>query len=179
MDKFYSPQLDQLVVNTLLQCPQCKNFGSTQLHALLYPIMRHHPFKLLVADYLSLPKGKNGFHTVLLILDIYLQYVWGFKLKTSGTAKTTLDRLSAITRIFGAPETLMTNGGSHFNNGDVCAWCEVNGTKHQVTAAYAPWINGLVEGTNSHLLGLLCSLCSPGLGEDDYKHTSPDHITWA
>ena len=85
MDKFYSPQLDQLVVNTLLQCPQCKNFGSTQLHALLYPIMHHHPFKLLVADYLSLPKGKNGFHTVLLILDIYLQYVWGFKLKTSVT----------------------------------------------------------------------------------------------
>ena len=44
---------------------------------------------------------------------------------------------------------------------------------------YAPWINRLVEGTNSHLLGLLCSLCSPGLGEDDYKHTSPDHITRA
>ena len=139
MDKFYSPQLDQSVVNTLLQCPQCKNFGSMQLHALLYPITRRHPFKLLAADYLSLLKGKNGFHTILLILDTYSQYIWGFKLKTSGTAKTTLDRLSTITHMFRAPETLMTDGGSHFNNGDVCTWCEANGTKHQVTAMYAPY----------------------------------------
>ena len=141
--------------------------------------MCRHPFELLVADYLSLPKGKNGFHTVLLILDTYSQYVWGFKLKTSSTAKTTLDRLSTITHMFWAPEMLMTDSGLHFNNGDVHAWCEVNGTKDQVTAAYAPWINGLVEGMNSHLLGQLCHLCSPRLGEDDYEHTSPDHITQA
>ena len=73
----------------------------------------------MVADYLLLPKGKNSFRTVLLILDTYSQYVWGFKLKTSGTVKTTLNRLKAITRMFCAPETLMTDGGSHFNNGDV------------------------------------------------------------
>ena len=115
----------------------------------------------------------------MLILDTYLQYVWGFKLKTSSTAKTTLDGLSTITHMFWAPETLMINGGSYFNNGDVRAWCEANGTKHQVTAMYAPWINRLVEGTNSHLLGQLHRLCSPGLGEDNYEHTSPDHITRA
>ena len=138
-----------------------------------------HPFELLVADYPSLPKGKNGFYTILLILDTYSQYVWGFKLKNSSTAKTTLDGLTTITHTFQAPETLMTDGGSHFNNGDVCTWCEANGTKHQVTAVYAPWINGLMEDTNSHLLGRLHCLCSPRLGEDNYKHTSPDHITQA
>ena len=36
-----------------------------------------------------------------------------------------------------------------------------------------------MEGTNSHLLGQLHHLCSPRLGEDNYKHTSPDHITQA
>ena len=179
MDKFYSPRLDQSVVHALMQCPQCKNFGSTQLHALLYPITRRHPFELLVADYLSLPKGKGGFHTVLLILDTYSQYVWGFKLKTSSTAKTTLNGLSAVSHMFRAPETLMTDGGSHFNNGDVRAWCEANGTEQRITAAYAPWINGLVEGANALLLGRLHRLCSPGLGEDDYEHVAPDNITRA
>ena len=60
---------------------------------------------------------------------------------------------------------------------DVHAWCEANDAKHHVTAAYAPWINGLVEGTNALLLGRLRRLCSPGLGEDDYEHVSADHIT--
>ena len=71
----------------------------------------------------------------------------------------------------------MTDGGSHFNNGDVCVWCEVNNAKHHITAAYAPWINGLVEGTNALLLGQLHCLCSLGLGEDDHEHVLADHIT--
>jgi hypothetical protein len=62
MDRITSPSLDRSIVTALLKCLQCKNFGSTQLHPLMYPITRHHPFKLLVMDYLSLPKGKGGYH---------------------------------------------------------------------------------------------------------------------
>ncbi|KAG2743517.1 hypothetical protein P692DRAFT_20745618, partial [Suillus brevipes Sb2] len=80
MDQIASPSLDQSIVTALLECPQCKIFGSTQLHALLYPITRRHSFELLVADYHSLPKSKGGHHNVLLILYTYSQYVWGFKL---------------------------------------------------------------------------------------------------
>ena len=179
MDRIYSPRLDQSVTIALLQCPQCKNFGSSHLHALMYPITRRHPFELLVADYLSLPKGKGGYHTVLLILDTYSRFTWGFKLRTNGTAKTTLDGLKMITHTFRPPETLMTDGGSHFNNGDVHAWCKAQDTKHHVTTAYAPWINGLVENANGKLLGRLKRLCSPGLGEDDYEQVKPEDITRA
>ena len=96
----------------------------------MYPITCRHPFKLLVADYLSLPKGKGGYHTVLLILNTYSRYTWGFKLRTSGTAKTTLDGLKTVTNAFRPPETFMMDGGSHFNNGDVRTWCEAQGTTH-------------------------------------------------
>lgn len=184
MDRIVSPRLDKSIVNALLECPQCKNFGSTQLHSLLYPITRHHPFELLVADYLALPKGKNGFHNVLLILDTYSQYVWGFKLKIHGTAKTTVDGLNSIAHTFRAPDTFMTDGGSHFDNGNVREWCTAHESKHHVVAAYAPWINGLVESTNGKLLGRLKRLCSPGLGEDEYENADvgnlakswPDHF---
>lgn len=37
----------------------CKGFGSIQFHSLLEPITRRHPFKLMVADSLSMPKGKT------------------------------------------------------------------------------------------------------------------------
>jgi transposase InsO family protein len=179
MDRIYSPHLDQSVTIALLQCPQCKNFGSSHLHALMYPIMRQYPFELLIADYLSLPKGKGVYHTVLLILDTYSRFTWGFKFKSSGMAKTTLYGLNAITHTFHPPETLMTDGGSHFNNGDVRAWCEAKGTSHQVMVVYAPWINGLIENANGKLLGQLKQLCSPGLGEDDYENVKPENITRA
>lgn len=153
MDHIYSLRLDQSIVTTLRQCPQCKNFGPAHLHSLLDPITRRHPFELLVADYLSLPKGKGGYHTVLLVLDMFSQYMWGFKLKTHGTARTTVTGLKAVRHSFKAPETFMTDGGTHFNNGEVRAWCEANGTAHQVVAVYAPWVNGLVENANGKLLG--------------------------
>ena len=164
MDRIYSPQLDQSITLAPLECPQCKNFGSSHLHTLRYPITCQHPFKLLVADYLSLPKCKGG-------------YTWGFKFKTSGAAKTTLSGLKAITHTFCAPETFMADRGSHFNNRDVCAWCEAQGTTHHGVTAYAPWINGLVENANRKLLGQLKRLCSPSLGEDDYESVKPEDIT--
>lgn len=177
MDQIYSPRLDQSVVTVLQQCPQCKNFGATHMHALLDPITRHHPFELLVADYLSLPKGKGGYHTVLLILDTFSQYMWGYKLKTHGTAWMTIDGLKSVRQAFKAPETFMMEGGTHFNNGDVQAWCEANRMSHQVVAAYTPWVNRLVENANGKLLGQLKRLCSPELGEDEYQEVQPGDIT--
>jgi transposase InsO family protein len=179
MDRIASPSLDWSIVMALLECLQCKNFGSTQLHALMYPITRHHPFELLVTDYLSLPKGKGGYHNTLLILDTYSQYVWGFKLRACGTAKTTLAGLDAIINTFSAPETFMTDRGSHFDNGEVRTWCSVHNMKHHVVAAYSPWINGLVENANGKLLGRLKWNCSPGLGEDKYELTKAEDLTWA
>jgi transposase InsO family protein len=145
----------------------------------MYPITHRHPFELLTADYLSLPKGKGGFHNVLLILDTYSQYTWGFKLKVHGTAKTTIDGLKSIAHNFRAPETFMTDGGSHFDNGDVRAWCAAHGTNPHVVAAYSPWINGLVENANGKLLGRLKRLCSPNLGEDEYEDVRAEDISRA
>ena len=44
-----------------------------------YSIQLHDPFELLVGDYLSMPQGKGGYHTIGLYLDTYSQQVWAFK----------------------------------------------------------------------------------------------------
>jgi hypothetical protein len=36
-------------------------------------------------------------------------------------------------------------------------------------AKYSPWVDGLVEGTNRILLGILKRLCAPDLGEEGWK----------
>ncbi|KAJ3765042.1 hypothetical protein FB446DRAFT_834202 [Lentinula raphanica] len=40
------------------------------------------------------------------------------------------------------------------------------GEKQQLTPAYSPWVNGLVEGANRLLLHVLKRLCAPDVGED-------------
>jgi len=183
LDKIYSPLLDTSITNAILECGRCKNFGSVHIHSLLAPITRRHPFELMVADYLSMPVGKGGFTKIGLYADIFTQKLWGFKLK-SATGKTTVDSLKRISQVFTAPGTLMVDGGSHFDCNEVREYCSSIGTKLHIIAAYSPWINGLLEGSNKILLNALKRLCAPGLGEDDYEKMEakdipknwPDHL---
>jgi transposase InsO family protein len=184
LDKIHTPSLDQSIVQAIADCPRCKNFGGTHLHALLQPITRRHPFELLVGDYLSMPTGKGGYHTVGLYLDTFTQHIWGYKFKTAGTGKTTVKSLEDIYGGFAPAEVFMSDGGKHFKNNEVRQCCERWGGRHHVVAAYSPWINGLVEGTNRILLYVLARLCAPEVGEDgwqgmnwtDLPKTWPDHF---
>ena len=180
LDKIHSPKLDHSITKAITDCARCKNFGSTHLHSLLQPITRRHPFELLVGDYLSLPVGKGGYHTVGLYLDTFSQHVWGDMFKTAGSAKTTIRSLDNICNAYAPPETFMCDGGRHFNNNEVKDSCTKRGTKHHVTPAYSPWVNGLVEGTNKLLLYVLARLCAPEVGEDGWQATEWDKLpkTW-
>ena len=57
LDCIWSPGLNGSILAGIKDCPHCKNFGGTHMHALLDPIMHRHPFELIVGDYLSSPKG--------------------------------------------------------------------------------------------------------------------------
>src|ERR1700678_61473 len=131
-----------------------------------------------------MPPGKGGYHTIGLYLDTFTQHVWGYKFKTAGTGKTTIKSLEDIYGGFAPAEVFMTDGGKHFKNNEVRQCCEKWGSRHHVVAAYSPWINGLVEGTNKILLYVLARLCAPEVGEDgwqtldwkDLPRTWPDHF---
>src|SRR5882762_885168 len=183
LDRIYSPLLDASISAAILECGRCKNFGSMHVHALLVLITRRRPFELLVGDYLSLPVGKGGFTKVGLYADVFARRLWAFKYK-SATGKTTVDSMRHISQTFIAPETIMVDGGSHFDCNEVRDYCKTIGTKLHVVAAYSPWLNGLLEGSNGILLNALKRLCAPGLGEDDYDQMTikdipnnwPEHL---
>jgi hypothetical protein len=168
-DRFKTPAIDKIIMDAIQNCGECLNFGSAHLHALLQPITRRHPFELLVGDYLAMPKGKGGYKEVGLYLDTASQRVFGFKYKTHGSAVTTKSALNTLFHGYAPWETFQTDGGSHFDNEEVRRICKVFGVKTHVVAKYSPWINGLVEGTNKILLGILKRLCAPDLGEEGWK----------
>ena len=116
-----------------------------------------------------MPIGTGGFHTIALIMDTFTRFRWGFKLKTKGTAKTTRAALKSICNAFNSPESLMVDGGSHFDCASVREFCEEEGIELRIVSPYSPWIAGLIENGNSNLLSILRKLCAPGLGEDDYN----------
>ena len=177
LDRIWSPKLDESITTAIKECPRCKNFGSAYIHALLNPITRRHPLEMIVGDYLSMPKGKGGYHNLGMYLDVYSQHLWADALKTAGTAKTTISSLDKLCFAYVPPETFMTDGGSHFKNKEVKDFCESKSIKHHVTPAYSPWVNGLVEGTNRLLLHVLKRLCAPELGEDSEEFKAMDWAT--
>lgn len=176
LDHIWSPGLDASIVKGIKSCGVCKNFGGTHLHSLLDPITRRHPFELLVGDYLALPTGKGGYHTVGLYLDTFSQHIFGYKYKTAGSAKTTVDGLSKTLQAFAPWETFMSDGGRHFDNKEVRDLCGKWGTKTHIVAAYSPWINGLVEGTNKLFLHILKRLCAPDLDDEEAGKIATDDI---
>jgi transposase InsO family protein len=176
LDRIWSPGLDASIIKGISNCGVCKNFGGTHLHSLLDPITRRHPFELLVGDYLSLPAGKGGYHTVGLYLDTFSQHVFGYKYKTAGSAKTTTDGLEKIFQGFAPSETFMSDGGKHFDNKEVRELCDKWGTKTHIVPAYSPWVNGLVEGTNKLFLHILKRLCAPDLDNDDNEVTIAENL---
>jgi hypothetical protein len=169
MDKYCGSRVDQAIVKGIISCGRCKSFGPTHIHSLFEPITRRHPFELFIADYLSMPVGIGGFHTVALIIDTFTRFRWGFKLKTKGTGKSTIAALQYICDAFNSPECLMTDGGPHFDCRQVRDFCTKEGIELKIISPYSPWIAGLVENGNGNLLSILRKLCAPGLGEDDYN----------
>ena len=181
LDKITSPKMDQSITKAILDCGKCKAFGTTHLHSLLEPITRQHPFELMAADMLSMPKGKGRYAKLRLWMDVYSQRVWVTKIKANVTGKTSKKCFGNICELFTAPETLMTDGGPKFDNEELREECTKWGTKLQICPAYSPWVDGILEGTNSILLNRLKRMCAPYLGEDEYAEKDipsnwPDHL---
>lgn len=160
-DRYFWPGMYTDARQAQLECPKCKSFGPTARNSALQPIRRSKPFSLVAGDYLSLPTGKGGFKTVGLYIDAYSSFVWPTKLKTAGTGKTTVASIKRIAHDYAIPDTFMADGGSHFDNHDVDNFCDEHGITHITTAAYSPWVNGLIENANKLLLGRLKRLCAP------------------
>lgn len=168
VDTICSPRLEKSITKAILGCGRCKGFGGAHFYSLLQPITRRQLMELLIGNYLAMPKCKGGFIELGVFVDVYSQRVWTFKLHGHGTAKTTMDCLDHIEREHSTPMTLMADGGSHFNNADVRAWCVQCGTQVVVVPVYAAWQNGLCKGSNSRILGRLKHDCDPDLGKDNW-----------
>ena len=119
LDRICSPGLDRSITQAIIGCGKCKGFGTTHLHSLLEPIMRRHPFELLVSNTLTMLLGKGRLKKISLYIDVYSQHVSGNALHKAATGKSTHTVLTKVCDTYTDLETLMTDGGPKFNNVEV------------------------------------------------------------
>lgn len=139
-------------------------------------MLRRHPFKLVVGDYLSLPVGVGGFKNIGLYLDTVGQHIWGYKYTIPGSAEMTEEALEDIGDRCLPMETFQSDQGRHFKNKCVQQFCDTHGIKINLVSVYSPWINGLVEGANKILIYILACLCAPDVGEDKWCSVMKDTL---
>ncbi|KAM0791027.1 hypothetical protein ACM66B_004325 [Microbotryomycetes sp. NB124-2] len=129
--------------------------------------------QILSMDYMSLPAAA-GYKLVLVIIDYFTQYIWAYKFKTAGTGKTTIKSLTDLFRIFGQPEVLLSDNGSHFANREVEAFCADRAIVLARTPPYLPHTNRAVKGANRLLINVLKKeLAAAGLDKNSRNNQWP------
>ncbi|MCI08879.1 copia-type polyprotein, partial [Trifolium medium] len=69
-----------------------------------------------------------------------------------------------------------TDRGGEFNSLDFKKYCEDNGIKRQLTAAYTPQQNGIAERKNRTMMDMVRSMLS---GKEIHKIFWPEAVNWA
>ena len=107
------------------------------------------PGESLHLDFISMFDGEG----LLVLKDGFSGFVllWDAKAYNAVTTEEAVIEWSAL---FGVPNFLVTDGGSHFNNQLVEALVTRFRSAHHITTPYAPWANGVIERVNRELLRL-------------------------
>ncbi|KAL8279757.1 hypothetical protein RQP46_007852 [Phenoliferia psychrophenolica] len=159
---FYWPNMVSSIEATIQTCPTCQQFGRRSVRGKLNPITVLELMQLLSMDYLTLPDSKSdnggkegGFKSVLLVIDFFTRHIWGYKFTGEGTGKKTVSALSSLFKTFGAPHTIMSDGGGHLDCKEVNQFLARLGVQRVITPPYAPYTNGHIEGANKLLIRAL------------------------
>ena len=152
--KYYWNGMHQDVCDYAKTCDTCqKNKTSRRRHPVpLTPLPVGSTFERLHIDILcSLPKPKEGYQYILLIVDSFSKWTEAFPLKTQEATEIADILTKEIICRYGAPRILVSDRGRNFMSKLISAICEFfNITRHH-TSSYHPQTNSTVERMNSTL----------------------------
>ena len=159
--KFVWPNMNQEVSRWARECIPCQRSKITR-HT-TPPIgefeLPQRRFAHLHADLVAMPMS-NGCNHVLTIIDRFTRWPVAVPIKDIG-ADTVIDALSLHwIAVYGVPETITTDRGSQFTSRIWNQLLQTWGIKHNLTTAYHPQSNGLVERLHRRLKESLITLCN-------------------
>lgn len=154
-DKYFWPQMYDDIEKYVKTCDTCQRTKIVRNKAPppLTPLPIGEPFSRVHIDILGpLPKTKQGYQYILLIVDSFSKWTEAFPLATQEAKDIAEILYNEIFTRYGAPRTIVSDRGKNFMSKLVNALCEMFEVKRHHTSSYHPQTNATCERRNSTLI---------------------------
>jgi hypothetical protein len=124
------------------------------------------------------PASNSGNKYILTFIDDFSRKTWVYFLKNKSSAFEYFKKFKCLVEkeTGAAICCLRTDRGGEFNSIEFKDFCEENGIKRQLTAAYTPQQNGIAERKNRTVMDMVRSMMA---GKDIPKEFWPEAVNWA
>ena len=160
-DKLWHPSLRKVIKDACSTCGVCQKIKTTG-RVIIPPTLKietNRPFELMAIDLVSLPRTKEGYIGILVMVDHFTKWLTVFPIKNK-QARSIVNVLeyNIFPTLLRLPERLLSDNGSEFVNFEVADLLERLNIHHIRTTAYKPSSNGAVERVNRTIIGFLRAL---------------------
>lgn len=161
--EFYWPRVKCDVINFIRSCHTCQVTGKPNQKIPLAPLQPiaavTTPFEHLIIDCVGpLPRSKAGHAYLLTVMCQSTRYPAAYPLR-SITTKSILKALTSFMSIFGIPKIIQSDRGSNFMSRNFSKVMQQLKVTHNISSAYHPQSQGVLERFHQTLKSLLRSYC--------------------
>ena len=175
---FYWPSCFKDTHHFYTECLQCQaaiNISKRD-EMPMRPILDVEIFDLWGIDFKGPFPPSDRKEYILVAVDYVSKWVEAIPTRTNDDREVLRFITRCIFAWYGCPRTIISNGGSHFNNSHFRALLKKYGVHHRITTPYDPQANGQVEVSNREVKTILKKIICPD--GKDWAHKLPDAL-WA
>jgi hypothetical protein len=154
-DRYYWPGMTVDIDRYIRNCNDCRraNVPKDKTPGLLKPLpIPNRPWQHISMDFHELPPDRNGYDTVMILVDRFGKRPFSIPchktIDASGVARL---YIHYVYRIFGPPDTIVSDRGPQFISTFWNEFTRILGIKLKLSTAYHPQTDGQTEIVNQYL----------------------------
>src|ERR1700730_1192689 len=138
--QYYWPHMYENLKKAIKTCHVCQVAEKREPKQIsLWPIHTSHLFQRFGIDYVGpLTETVQGFKFLLVITEYYIRWPMAFAVRSADALTSTKIVYNQVFCIFGPPQEILTDRGSHFANAIVANLCQIVKVKHKFSTPYHP-----------------------------------------
>ncbi len=154
-DRYYWPRMTTDIDRYIRNCSTCRRttVPRDKTPGLLKPLpIPDRPWQHVSMDFHEMPPDRDGYDTVMVIVDRLGKRAFSIPCKKTITAKETAECfIDRVYRIYGPPDTIVSDRGPQFISAFWKEFTGILGIKLKLSTAYHPQTDGQTEIMNQYL----------------------------
>lgn len=138
------------VTDWVANCEVCQQIVHTvrPVH-LTSRILPNEVFDRIQVDFLDIPTAAKT--KLMMVVETYSRMTWAIEMAKTDTSNT-IKALEGIFKIWGRPAVIQTDNGPPYQSQKFSDHWESVGVRHLKVVPLSPWMNGMVERANKHII---------------------------